>query len=120
MIDTKVVEAFELMWGNFPEPVALVHKSREVIAVNAASASIGRVKGMNCTKHGAPEAHRGCLANQALARQQPTFAKQKSSDGSKEIICYWLPIDGYPEYFIHFGVGVTVDYDAQENKPADA
>ncbi|HEY3424966.1 MAG TPA: hypothetical protein VGL27_09240 [Negativicutes bacterium] len=110
MDDSKVIEAFQLMWGNFPEPVTLVHKSREVIAVNAAGQSAGRVKGMNCAMQGAPEAHRGCLANQALATQQPTFKKVKF--GEKEIISYWLPINGYPELFVHFGVGVTIDYDA--------
>jgi hypothetical protein len=116
MSDSKVIEAFQLMWGNFPEPVTLVHKSREVIAVNAACQSIGRVKGMNCATQGAPEAHRGCLANQALATQQPAFKKVKF--GEREIISYWLPVDGYPELFVHFGVGVTIDYDAIPEKVA--
>jgi hypothetical protein len=114
MIDSKVIEAFHLMWDHFPEPATLVHKTREVIAVNPACQSIGRVQGMNCAKHGAPEAHRGCLANQALATQESVFKKGKF--GEKEIITYWLPIDGYPEYFIHFGVGVTIDYDTIPKK----
>lgn len=114
MNDLKVIEAFQLMWGNFPEPATLVHKSREVIAVNSACASIGRVKGMNCATHGAPEAHKGCLANQALASQQPLFKKGKN--GEKEFIAYWLPVDGYPDLFVHFGVGVTIDYDAIPEK----
>ena len=109
-----LVKAFHLMWGNFPEPATLVHKSREVIAVNAACQIIGRVAGMNCAKHGAPEAHRGCLANQALSTQQPAF--RKSNSGEKEVIAYWLPVDGYPELFIHFGVGVTIDYAAASAK----
>jgi len=108
MIDSKVIDAFHLMWGSFPEPATLVHKSREIIAVNVACQNIGRVKGMNCATHGAPEAHRGCLANQALATQQPAFKKVKF--GEKEIISYWLPVEGYPELFVHFGVGVTIDY----------
>jgi hypothetical protein len=29
MVDSNVVEAFHLMWGNFPEPVMLVNKRRE-------------------------------------------------------------------------------------------
>ncbi|MBP2656251.1 MAG: hypothetical protein H6Q73_3820 [Firmicutes bacterium] len=110
MIDPNVLDAFQLMWGNFPEPATLVHKSREVIAVNAACKSIGRVVGMNCATHGGPEAHRGCLANQALSTQQPAFKKVKFGD--REIISYWLPVDGYPELFVHFGVGTMIDYDA--------
>lgn len=114
MVDSKVIEAFHLMWGNFPEPATLVHKSREVIAVNAACEVIGRVKGMNCATHGAPEAHRGCLANQALSAQQSAF--KKITFGEKELISYWLPVDGYPELFVHFGVGVTINYDATPEK----
>ncbi|WP_231038449.1 hypothetical protein [Pectinatus haikarae] len=109
-VDQRVIEAFQLMWGNFPEPATLVHKSREVIAVNDACAAIGRIKGMNCATHGAPEAHRGCLADQALSKQQSAF--KKIEFGDKTIISYWLPVEGYPELFIHFGVGVTIDYDS--------
>lgn len=118
MIDSKVIEAFQLMWGNFPEPVTLVRKSREVVSVNAACRLIGRVEGMNCATQGAPEAHKGCLANQALATQQPAFKKIKFGD--KEIISYWLPVDGYPDLFVHFGVGVTIDYDAISKNTSNA
>jgi hypothetical protein len=37
MVDSKVIEEFHLIWDHFPEPVTLVHKSREVIAVNGHS-----------------------------------------------------------------------------------
>jgi len=100
----KVIEAFYLMWGNFPEAVQLTHKSREIIALNAECERFGRVKGMICSSHGAPEAHQGCLANQALKTQQPVVKKQIFGDA--EITTYWLPVDGYPDLFIHFGVGI--------------
>jgi hypothetical protein len=114
MTDSKVIEAFELMWGNFPEPVTLVHKSREVIAVNTVCKRIGREKGINCATIGGPEDHKGCLANQALATQKPAFIKVRY--GEREIISYWLPVEGYPDIFIHFGVGVTINYDAISEK----
>lgn len=104
-------KAFHLMWGNFPEGAQLTYKNREIIALNAACEKIGRSKGMKCISHGAPEGHRGCLANQALRTQRPVFKKTKYGD--KEMITYWLPVDGYPDVFIHFGVGVTIDYDEQ-------
>ncbi len=107
-LDRKVVEAFELMWGKFPEPVTLVHKSREVIAVNSACASFGRNPGVKCNEQGPAEAHSGCLANRALSSQEATYKSMILGD--KHIISYWLPIEGYPDYFIHFGVGVTIDY----------
>jgi hypothetical protein len=110
MDDSKAIEAFHLMWGNFPEPVALVHKSREVIAVNAICLSTGRMEaGMNCAKPGLSDSHKGCLANKALDARKAAFRKIKY--GTREIISFWVPVDGYPELFVHFGVGVVVNYD---------
>ena len=109
MIDSRVVEAFHMMWGSFPEPVALIHKSREVMAVNAKCLSTGRMDvGMNCAMPGLSDCHKGCLADQALDSRKATFRKRVY--GTREIISYWIPVDGYPEFFVHFGVGVSVNY----------
>jgi hypothetical protein len=101
-------KAFHLMWGKFPEAVQLTYKDREVVALNEASLKLGRSTGTKCSSRGAPEDHRGCLANQAMSTQQAVFRKMVFK--GKEIITYWLPIEGYPDYFIHFAVGNTVDY----------
>lgn len=114
MVDSKLIEAFHLMWGNFPEPATLVHKSKEVIATNLACEGIGLAKGMNCATHGPAEAHKGCLANKALRSQQAAYKKAKY--GEREIISYWLPVDGYPELFVHFGVGATINYSTMPKK----
>ena len=106
----SVIAAFHLMWGNFPEPASLVHKSREVMAVNKAHQKLGYLHpGMNCAKQGSPEAHKGCLANKTLKYGQAAYTIMKPAAG-KEIIAYWLPVDGYPDFFIHFCVGNTIDY----------
>ena len=110
MIDSKVIEAFQLMWGNLPEPALLIHKSRKIVAVNAVSEKLGRVEGTTCASYGGPENHKGCKANQVLANHQPAFLKKKH--GEKEIIAYWLPLDGYPDFYVHFNIGVMIDYDA--------
>ena len=100
----SVIEAFHLMWDNFPAAASLVHKSREVAAVNKAWDQLGVLKpGMNCAKIYTPDLHRGCLANKALAEQRATF--QTVMRDGKEIVKFWLPLDGYPEYFIHFSIG---------------
>lgn len=114
MSDSKVIEAFQLMWGNLPEPALLVHKSKKIIAVNAASRKAGRIEGTVCATYGGPETHKGCMANQALATQQPKFLKKKYGD--REIISYWLPIDGNPDLYVHFNIGVMVDYIIQSRK----
>lgn len=108
MIDAKIVEAFHLMWGNFPEPVMLVHKTREILAVNEACRSAGGTPGIKCSQIGSPDRHKGCLANQAIASQQAAYS-QNEVDG-KTIIGYWIPIPGHPDIYVHFGVGTMIDY----------
>lgn len=109
MVDTKIVEAFQLMWGNFPEPVMLVHKSREILAVNKACSQAGGVVGIKCSSIGTPEQHKRCRANQALASQQATYVKSETN--GKVVIGYWIPVEGNPDIYVHFGVGTTIDYD---------
>lgn len=98
--EVKLVEAFNLMWGNYPGPASLVHKSRKIIAVNDACRKGGREPGMNCSKWGTPELHKGCLANRTLKEQIPLYKESCSENSMKRI--YWLPINGYPEYYVHF------------------
>lgn len=109
MVDSKIEEAFQLMWGKFPEPVMLIHKNRDILAVNEACHNAGGVAGIKCTSIGSPEQHKRCLANQALASQQATYSKGESN--GKTVIGYWIPISDYPELYVHFGVGTMIDYD---------
>lgn len=113
-VDSKVINAFRLMWGNFPEPVMLVHKTREILAVNETCRKLGGVVGIKCSS--LPGQHKGCLANQALASQQAAYCK--SEVNGKTIIGFWIPVIEHPDIYIHFGVGTTIDYDAtSENVP---
>lgn len=109
MVDSKISEAFQLMWGKFPEPVMLVHKSREILAVNEACQNAGGTAGIKCSSIGTPDRHKGCLANQALASGQASYCK--SDANGKTIIGYWIPVADHPEIYVHFGVGTTIDYD---------
>lgn len=79
MVDEKIVEAFHLMWGNFPEPVMLVHKTREILAVNEACSKAGGQVGIKCSSIGSPERHQRCRANQALASQQAAYSKTEAN-----------------------------------------
>ena len=104
-----VVDAFHLMWGNFPESVSLVHKSRQVMAVNKAMERQGIVKpGMTCAQIGTPEAHKGCLANKALASGEAAFVHMPLP--GRDGVGFWIPLDDYPDFFVHFSVGLTIDY----------
>ncbi len=97
----EVLNAFHLMWGNFPEGVSLVHKSRQVMAVNKAMEKMGVVRpGMNCAKVGSPEAHKGCLANKFVPLPLP----------GRDAVSFWIPLGEYPDFFLHFSVGLRIDY----------
>ncbi len=109
MIDAKVIEAFELMWGSFPEPVMLIDQSREILAINDACRDAGGVPGVKCSALGSPDSHKGCLANAALVFQRAQYSK--NSIGGRDVIAFWMPVDGYPDIYVHFCVGATIDYD---------
>ncbi len=125
-VPASVIDAFQLMWGNFPEPVSLVHKSRNVVAVNKWHQKAGYLTpGMNCAKLGAPGSHKGCLGNKALASGEATYSYNEKPDGTG-VTAFWIPLDGYPELFVHFGVGISLNYktgeptDFLKNKMQDA
>ena len=110
-VDAKLIEAFHLMFDHFPEAAQLTHKSKQIVALNPACEAMGRKVGMICAKHGAPEAHKGCLAAKAIKEQKAKWSKAERVilDGQNPVI-FWLPITGYPDFFIHFGVGYMKDY----------
>ena len=110
-VDEKLLESFHLMWDHFPECVQLTHKSFLVLAVNPAASLIGREVGMVCAKHGPPEAHKGCLAKSMLKKHKAMWkAVPPVQEGKMGTIAFWLPIDGYPDFYLHFGVGYMRDY----------
>lgn len=108
-IDEKVIEAFHLMYDNFPEPAQLAHKSKRIVALNPASEAIGRRPGMICAKHGPPEAHTGCLAVKAVKEQETKWVIKEDPAGQKFAVL-WLPVAGHPDFFIHFSAGKLAFY----------
>ena len=119
MIEDNVVAAFHLMWGKFPEAVMLIHKSREILAVNEEAKKLGRTPGMKCSQIGPPEGHRICQANKALAEQQAKYVKYIKADGSgKELIGVWLPLADGSDRYVHFSIGNVINVKIKEEEPA--
>jgi hypothetical protein len=98
--DKQLVEAFTLMWGAYPGPASLVHKSKTIIAVNKACLLGGRKPGMICAKWDSPERHVGCLANRTIKEQMPMHKEIRKNRQIFRV--YWLTIQGFPDYYIHF------------------
>jgi hypothetical protein len=101
MDDQKVIETFHMMWGSFPVPVRLIHKSRKVLAVNETARNLGMDAGVQCFSIGNPEAHRGCKANEALALNQGQILK-----GEQDIIKFWSPVRDCEDVYVHFQISV--------------
>lgn len=101
--DLRLVEAFELMWGNFPEPMVLVHRDRTILAQNDAaraqpwSAVGGKCFDMNPAAGG--HACQGCQANAAL-KQRSTITCEGDL-GGRRIRGYWIPVKAADHVYIH-------------------
>jgi hypothetical protein len=109
MADQKIIEAFHLMWDFFPEPVRLIEKNRTVLAVNRVAEKSGMQLGIKCSSIPPLESHKGCKANAALSTKEYQCSKWKGKLG--DVLTYWLPIDEYPDYYVHFSVGLRLDYE---------
>ena len=100
MIDSKVIEAFHMMWGSFPAPVRLIHKSRKVLALNEIAESMGMQVGVPCFEFGNPESHKFCNANGALSSDKG----QRMNVASEGKIKFWSPVRNCPDVFVHFTI----------------
>lgn len=103
MVNEKVIEAFHMMWDSFPGAVRLIHKNRTILAANELARKLGFEEGVVCIKVGAPEAHKGCKANAALATKT---AQTATSGGGK--IRYWLPVKDCDDVYVHFTIDTNV------------
>ncbi len=110
MTDEEIISAFHAMWDNFPEPVTITQRSREIIAVNLCAAKFGLKPGIKCSSIGKPEDHKGCLCNKAIDAAQTIGVAYEGPFG--RAYGFWMPIAGRPEWILHFSVGRAVEYGA--------
>ena len=109
MSKEDVIKAFHLMFDNYPESAMLIDKERNVLAVNKIAPSTGRVAGIKCATVQPLEQHKGCKLNQALSSKEATYRKKTGTLG--DVVSFWVPIDGYPDYFVHFSIGSIKSYE---------
>ena len=109
MSDQEIINAFHLMWGNFPEPVMITQKSREIVALNKKAETFGLKVGIKCSSVGKPENHKCCQCNKAADSGEPVFCTYEGPFG--KAYGYWIPISEKPEWIIHFGVGSNFEYE---------
>ncbi len=105
----EAVKCFKIMWGKFPIPAMLLHKDRTVVALNgayppASSNFVGK-KCFEMTRGSKVCPH--CEANEAVAENKGRHAISYNWPLQQLRDCYWVPLDGYPDLYVHFGVDIT-------------
>ena len=114
MIERSVIEAFNLMWGPFPEPVMLIQKDRTILAVNQAAQAYKFTAGSKCSSlnpENAPDTRcKHCKALVALHKGQPVSAY--SERGGKHMKGYWMPLQGVEDVYVHFGINIAEEINA--------
>ncbi len=108
MEELKILDAFESMWGPFPEPVMLIRKDRTILATNALARTAGIPTGIKCyalNPEAVTSACKRCKANLAL-REHRAITTEEVQNGNR-VIGYWMPLKEAPDMYVHFGVGVA-------------
>jgi len=121
MISQKTLDAFQMMWGPFPEPVMLVHKNRTILAVNDLARQSGvpvESKCFSLNPKAATTICKHCKANVAL-RERRTVCVEETHNG-KRIIGYWMPLKDDEDVYVHFGVGTAAVMGCQQVQKAPA
>lgn len=104
----KVIEAFHMMWDNFPQVVLLLKKSREIVAANKFAEEKSFHAGLKCYQVvGQEEIHASCKANLALAENKPQRSTMYDKEKNRVSDAYWLPIPG-SDLYLHFTVYVKL------------
>ncbi len=102
--EQALIGAFQAMWGNYHEPVRLIHRTFRVVAGNAAYLGTGGQIGGKCNASN-PELHLGCRAMECL-RERKTTCKTSDVFGVRWD-SFWVPVDDCEDYFIHFTNGLN-------------
>jgi hypothetical protein len=121
MEDQKILDAFETMWGPFPEPVMLIRKDRTILATNALARTAGVPTDIKCyslNPEAATSACKNCKANLAL-REHRAITTEEVKDGHR-VIGYWMPLKDAPDMYVHFGVGLAASMGLNANSAAVA
>ena len=104
----KAIDAFHLMWDNYPEFAILLHKDKIIVAVNKEGEKLGLVVGAKCENCLPSEVHKGCQVDETIKQRKWSYRRRQNESGG--VIHFWMPIDGYDDYLIHFQVGGSVEY----------
>ena len=103
--EEELIQAFHMMWDNYPEQVRLIHRDHRIVAGNALYLEMGGQVGGKCNI-GPPEFHKGCRAMEALREGKAKSIRHEPG----EFESFWIPVAEAPEYYIHYTNGADAAY----------
>jgi hypothetical protein len=108
MLTQSLINSFHLMWDNYPEFAILLHKDKVIVSVNKEGEKLGLVVGAKCESCLPAEVHRECKVGEVIKTHR--WARRIRQDENEGVIHFWVPIDGYDDYLIHFQVGANINF----------
>ncbi|TGU71414.1 hypothetical protein E4633_13870 [Geomonas terrae] len=106
-VSEEIISNFHLFWDNYPAPVMLVHKSRNIIAANKIGQEIGCPVGARCVDIGEKKHHASCKANRALQERTGVRDVAYVEHLGQVVDGYWIPLAGVEDLYVHFGNDIT-------------
>lgn len=107
-VKPEVIESFKAMWNLYPEPVMLVHKSRDIVARNKMAEEMGIPAGVKChSLAGRDKICSGCKGNAALKKKEGLRKVSFNDLSDKCLDGYWVPVDGEEDLMVHFGNDIS-------------
>lgn len=101
MDEAELIDAFHMLWDNFPGMVRLIDDKHRVLASNPIAESKGFVLGVNCAKVGDPAIHRGCKHG-AMFRT----GTAQTDIVLEDRIRGWVPVEGREDVCVHFALPI--------------
>ena len=102
--EDEVLEAFKIMWSKYPEPAMLINRGKRVMAVNWACRLVSPSVGSFCHEiGGCKDMNNSCLMYDCLDKCKA--AHIKVDNGQKQWSIHWVPVEGHPDYCVHFFAG---------------
>lgn len=118
MLNQQTLDAFEQMWGPFPEPVMLIQKDRTILAANELARTAGFSTGVKCfslNPEAVTHACKNCKANLALREHHPICTEQ--TENGQRVVGYWVPLKDEPDVYVHLGIGTAAVMGIQPYPP---
>jgi hypothetical protein len=108
-VTSDICKSFRFMWDNFPHPVLLVQKNRNIIDANQCARHLGVSSGIKCREISPypDKCKNDCLADKALSTGNPQRLINKAKD--KLLATYWVPLHSVENgLYLHFVIDVPI------------